>query len=180
MGQPGKSSQESLGVSLHDNIAQSRRSITVMTSSWGDCSPGPLGLCIPEGMVSAEDIRKFNDQHRGEAWAVASQSKSHFMTGTLWTQMLYELYSPAYDRQRAKYQLTLESKGKFLADAWTGFRSADAGEGVERSAWEDLNQVSMPFLGNKYNSIFFFLNYEIQSQGGCCLDTLPNILQKET
>eukprot|EP00438_Fugacium_kawagutii_P029399 Skav223380 [mRNA] locus=scaffold2634:201140:209818:- [translate_table: standard] len=144
IGEIGKSSKESLGVSLHDHIAQSRRSITVMTSSWGDCSPGPLGLCIPEGMVSADDIRKFNDAHRGEAWAVASQSKSHFMTGTLWTQMLYELYTPAYDRQRSKYQLTLGTKGKFLADAWTGFRSADAGESVERSAWEELNQVDMP------------------------------------
>lgn len=146
MGRMGKSDKKALGVSLHDHISRSRASITVMTSSWGDCTPGPLGLCVPSGLMPASELKKFNDAHIGVAHAIVSGSRSHFMTGSTWTELLYKLYTPALDRQRQKYNLTNASKGRFLADAWTGFRSSQDGESVERTAWERLNNMQMPLL----------------------------------
>ena len=160
IGQQGKSDKRSLGVSLNDHISNARRSITVMTSSWADSTPGPLGLNIPEGMLSAREVRQFNEKHAGKAFAVISSSKSHFMTGSSFTELLYGLYSPAFDRQRTKYGLNSSVAGKFLADAWTGFRSSSDGEPVERGVWESLNKVSMPILGWTRMYIVFFFERE--------------------
>ena len=146
MGSMGKSDPKALGVSLHDHISRSRASITVMTSSWGDCTPGPLGMCVPSGLMPESELKKFNEAHRGVAYAIMSSGRSHFMTGSTWTEMLYQLYTPALDKQRQKYSLTNECRGRFLADAWTGFRSAQDGEAVERTAWERLNNMQMPLL----------------------------------
>lgn len=52
-------------------------------------------------------------------------------------------YTPAFDKQRSKYGLTSATRGKFIADAWTGFRSAAEnrsaaeGEPIERDIWEN-------------------------------------------
>ncbi len=146
IGKPGKSKSKKIGTSLHDHISRGRASITGMTSSWGDCSPGPLGINIPSGLMSETEVKRFNERHIGVAHAIISPTKSHFMVGQSWTRLLYELYTPAYDCQRRKYGLDINTRGKFLADAWTGFRSTTDGEGVERAAWSKLNGVEMPHL----------------------------------
>lgn len=64
-------------------LSKSRR-----VRSWGDSTPGPLGLNVPEGLVSAKDIQQFNDQHIGIAYAVLAPSKSHFMNSACWTKLL--------------------------------------------------------------------------------------------
>eukprot|EP00438_Fugacium_kawagutii_P012202 Skav207860 [mRNA] locus=scaffold1988:72409:76968:- [translate_table: standard] len=142
IGEQGKSDAKELGVSLNDHISRARASITVMTSSWGDCTAGPLGMNIPAGLLPQKSLDKFNDEHRGEAYAVMSSSRSHFMTSPSWTDMLYNLYTPAFDKQRTKYSLSLAARGKFMADAWTGFRAEEGS--IERSTWEELNAVEMP------------------------------------
>lgn len=109
MGSMGKSDPKALGVSLHDHISRSRASITVMTSSWGDCTPGPLGMCVPSGLMPESELKKFNEAHRGVAYAIMSSGRSHFMTGSTWTEMLYQLYTPALDKQRQKYSLTMSA-----------------------------------------------------------------------
>ena len=144
MGDAKPSDPKSLGVSLNHHISRARQSITVMTSSWGDCSAGPLGLCIPDSLLPQKELDKFNKENAGRAFAVRSGGRRHFMTSASWIEMLYKLYAPALALQRNKYNLSLEVKGKFLADAWTGFR-ADEGS-VERSAWQQLHNVAMPFF----------------------------------
>lgn len=131
-----------------------------MTSSWGDCSPGPLGINIPAGLISEEEVLKFNRAHVGVAHALISESRSHFMTGASFAALLYQLYAPAFDRQRRHYGLTGETRGKFMADAWSGFRSTEQGEQIERSAWQKMNNVEMPYLGK---SLVHFVSF-------CCMD----------
>ena len=145
-GKTGKSNQKALGVSVKDHISRARVSMTVMTSSFGDCRPGPLGLNLPAGSMDEAEVRKFNSDHAGEAFAILSDSRSHFMTSACFTKMLYSLYGPAFDAQRKRYGLDGKSRGKFLADAWTGFRSNEGGEALERNVWSQLNGVELPWL----------------------------------
>lgn len=147
MGKQCKTDKKALSNSLHDHVSRARASITVMTSSWGNCTPGPLGLCVPQDLISASVLKTFNEKHIGEAFAVQSGNRSHFMNGATFNEMLYNLYAQGFDLQRRNHGLTIGSKGKFLADAWSGFRSSESGESVERSNWEKLNNVQMPILG---------------------------------
>ncbi|CAK9029025.1 unnamed protein product [Durusdinium trenchii] len=105
---------------------------------------GPLGLNLPAGSMDEAEVRKFNSDHAGEAFAILSDSRSHFMTSACFTKMLYSLYGPAFDAQRKRYGLDGKSRGKFLADAWTGFRSNEGGEALERNVWSQLNGVELP------------------------------------
>ncbi|CAK9039841.1 unnamed protein product, partial [Durusdinium trenchii] len=104
----------------------------------------PLGLNLPAGSMDEAEVRKFNSDHAGEAFAILSDSRSHFMTSACFTKMLYSLYGPAFDAQRKRYGLDGKSRGKFLADAWTGFRSNEGGEALERNVWSQLNGVELP------------------------------------
>eukprot|EP00434_Breviolum_minutum_P031218 symbB.v1.2.027609.t1/scaffold2843.1/size69054/7 len=186
MGSMGKSDPKALGVSLHDHISRSRASITVMTSSWGDCTPGPLGMCVPSGLMPESELKKFNEAHRGVAYAIMSSGRSHFMTGSTWTEMLYQLYTPALDKQRQKYTLTSECRGRFLADAWTGFRSAQDGEAVERTAWERLNNMQMPAsrpggwssAGQPVDQLHNSFRRELQKAGAEDLQYVANLCQR--
>lgn len=139
-----KSKVKEVGTANYDHVSKARQSLTIMTSSWADCTPGPLGIHVPAGLIDEAEIRAFNQAHVGEALAISSDTRSHFMTGATWSQLLYSLYSPAFDKQRRKYSLDVKAKGKFLADGWSGFRSSESGETIERGVWSDLNNVVMP------------------------------------
>ncbi|CAK9118440.1 unnamed protein product, partial [Durusdinium trenchii] len=117
-GKMKKSDPKEIGTSLNDHVSKARLSLTIMTSSWADCSPGPLGIHVPAGVMDEKDLQDFNQAHVGDAVAISSDTRTHFMSGTTWNQLLYSLYSPAFDKQRRKYNLDATNKGKFLADAW--------------------------------------------------------------
>lgn len=148
-GKMKKSDPKEIGTSLNDHVSKARLSLTIMTSSWADCSPGPLGIHVPAGVMDEKDLQDFNQAHVGDAVAISSDTRTHFMSETTWNQLLYSLYSPAFDKQRRKYNLDATNKGKFLADAWSGFiRGCDSGENIERNVWSRMNNVEMPTLGH--------------------------------
>ena len=74
----------------------------VLTSSWSDGTAGPLAFTVPEGKLSAEAIKQFNEKHAGRAMVLTSGTSSHFMTGDTLVQVYEQLYSPALALQRAK------------------------------------------------------------------------------
>lgn len=64
----------------HTNVGRSRKSITVITSSWSDGSSGPLGFCLPTSLLPHKVVETFNKNHKGISYAFPSGTKSHFMT----------------------------------------------------------------------------------------------------
>ena len=87
--------------------------IQVLTTSWSDGSPGPLGFSVPEGVMSASEIRQWNLSHKGTSWVMSSGTGSHFMSADCWMVMLEQMISPALKLQRDK-QLSVISRYFFL------------------------------------------------------------------
>ena len=85
-----------------DTVKHGRRGITALTSSWSDGSPGPICFCLPEGRLTAEEMKQWNDAHVGESYVMSSGSKTHFMTADCLLQVYDQVYSPALAKQRAK------------------------------------------------------------------------------
>lgn len=129
---------------VHQNVQLARKSVTVVTSSWGDMTPGPLAIHIPQGMIKMSAIRDFNAKHVGKAFALFSESTSHFMTAQTFNELLAGLYGHAFSMQRQKYKLDGNCRGMFLADAWTGFHATSSGEDLQRSAFTRQQNVEMP------------------------------------
>ena len=130
---------------VHQHVAQARKSITIVTASWGDMTPGPIALHIPQGLVRESAVREFNASHRGRAYALYSETKSHFMTSQTFSELLENLYGDAYKLQRAKHKLDGTSRGMFLTDAWSGFHATSSGEDLARQAFTAQFGVEMPY-----------------------------------
>ena len=83
-------------------IKHARRGITAVTSSFSDGSRGPIAFCVPEGRVTADEMKAFNLANVGEAFLFTSGSTSHFMTADTLHQVFEQLFSPAIERQRER------------------------------------------------------------------------------
>ena len=75
----------------------------VLTTSWSDGSPGPIGFSVPDGTMSPSEMQAWNVAHKGHSWVMSSGSGTHFMTAEVWMVMLEQMVSPALQIQRAKH-----------------------------------------------------------------------------
>ena len=120
-----------------DHIADARKSITVVTSSFSSGEPGPLAICVPDGWMKPALIDEFNCKWVGQAMVFSSQTESHFMTQETFLVYLHQLVTPALSRQRAHLGVPRTTKALLLADAWTGFHSHKSGMERAREGWSE-------------------------------------------
>ena len=64
-----------------DPIKDQRKSITIVTSTWANGSPGPLAICAAEGMISEKIRTSLNNKYKGQLLIMSSGSDVHFMNG---------------------------------------------------------------------------------------------------
>ena len=124
-----------------DAFTGARKSVTVMTTTWSDGSPGPLGVSVPEGMLSSDTISDLNKTFMCRAFVLSSEQKSHFMTAETWLSMLKGMMTNAFAQQRKKLRLNHDAPGLLLCDGWTGFHSWRTGLDAARAAWSKANNV---------------------------------------
>lgn len=79
------------------------QNLEALTSSWSDGSRGPIAFCVPDGALKVEDVKAYNSRHQGESMIVLSGSHTHFMCADTLLQVLEQLYSKAFEIQRARY-----------------------------------------------------------------------------
>ena len=62
--------------------------------------------------MTPEAMSKWNLEHKGSSWVMASGSKTHFMNGSTFLQVLEQCYSEAFkiQRQRLLYWIYLPSR----------------------------------------------------------------------
>ncbi|CAK9092325.1 Uncharacterized protein (Fragment) [Durusdinium trenchii] len=130
---------------LH-HIRGSRQSMTVLTSSWSDGRPGPVAFCVAEGKLRPADIQKWNAEHVGSSLIISSQTPTHFMNAESLIVVLEQLYSPAFEAQRKRYNLSAHDRGALLADAWTGTFSQAAGMNLRRHTWYERHNIEPPVV----------------------------------
>ncbi len=80
-------------------------SAEALTSSWSTGEPGPIAYCVAEGMVSPEDIQKYNAENQGRSMIVSSGSGTHFMNSETFAVVLEQLYSAAFQLQRDRWDI---------------------------------------------------------------------------
>ena len=112
-----------------------------MTTTWSDGSRGPIGISVPEAMLSSEMISELNKKFMNRAFVLSSEGKSHFMTADTWTSMLKGMMTNAFANQRKKLRLKPNVPGLLLCDGWTGFHSWRTGLDTSRAAWAKANHV---------------------------------------
>lgn len=127
-----------------DYVADSRKSVTVVTSTWSSGEAGPLGICVPDGFMGQAEMESFNQQWLGQAFIFRSESVSHFMTSDTYLVLLHGLISPALSRQRQKLGVPATTKALLLCDGWTGFHSHKAGADTARLAWAEQAHCELP------------------------------------
>ena len=106
-GCPGEPSQKSKAGARTskkiDAVKHQRRGMTAVTTSWSDGTAGPIAFCVPEGRISAEEMAKFNKEHRGRSYVLSSGSKTHFLTADTLLILYEQLFSPALMLQRQRH-----------------------------------------------------------------------------
>ena len=122
-------------ISRNDYVPDVRRSITVCTSTFSSGHPGPLGICIPDGFLSQQQMEDFNRRHHGLCFIFRSNSTSHFMNAEAFLTLLHGLITPGLAVHRRRLGLPPTAKALLLVDAWTGFHAFKHGEDCARSAW---------------------------------------------
>ncbi|CAJ1437547.1 unnamed protein product [Effrenium voratum] len=88
-----------------------------------------------KGTMTPATIRAFNSEHVGTAMVMTSGGSTHFMCADTLLQVMEQLYSPALQLQRAKYNLSLDdpaAQAALLCDAWTGSFATQRGEALRR------------------------------------------------
>ncbi|CAK9011053.1 Uncharacterized protein (Fragment) [Durusdinium trenchii] len=129
----------------HHAVKGARRGITAITSTWSDGSRGPIAFCIPEGRMKVEEICAFNSRYEGRAFVLTSGTGTHFTSAETMLTVFEQLYSVALQNQRHKHSLDEKSKAAFICDAWTGFFSTAAGQGLRRDNFYKLHNIEPPF-----------------------------------
>lgn len=128
-----------------DAVGSSRVSLTAVTSSWSDGSPGPLGLCYAAGTIPKDQADEFNRRHKGQCLLFCSERKTHFMCAETWLILLQQLYTYAFALQRQKHGLNVQDHaGLLLVDAWTGYHSKSTGLDASREAWSASCNCRLP------------------------------------
>ena len=127
-----------------DPIRNARRAMTCCISVWGDGSAGPLGITVPEGMLTAKFIAKVNRERQGKVYIMTSGSNTHFMNAETTVELLEKLFMPAFKRQRQKHNLAHTVPGILQCDAWPGNFADSSGENLQRSLLFDEMNVLPP------------------------------------
>ena len=139
---PGKK-QHGHKIARTDWMNGARKSITILTTTWSDGSPGPLGICTPENFLRQDKINELNERFRGRAHVICSETKTHFMNSSTWVVLLKGLLTDAFALQRKRYGLPENTQGLLLCDGWTGFHAWRDGSDQSRHAWGLQNHVTM-------------------------------------
>ena len=127
-----------------DPIRNARRAMTCCTSVWGDGSGGPLGITVPEGMLTAKFIAQMNRERQGKVYIMTSGSNTHFMNAETTVELLEKLFIPAFKRQRQKHNLAHAVPGILQCDAFSGNFADSSGEHLRRSLLFDEMNVLPP------------------------------------
>ena len=67
--------------------------------------------CVPDGQLSEDTMRRYNEDYRGILYVTTGGSSSRFLTADTANEMLSELYGPAFEAQRQTYGLALAVPG---------------------------------------------------------------------
>ena len=118
--------------------------MTCCISVWGDGSAGPLGITVPEGMLTAKFIAEVNRERQGKVYILTSGSNTHFMNAETTVELLEKLFMPAFKRQRQKHNLAHTVPGILQCDAWPGNFADSSGENLQRSLLFDQMNVIPP------------------------------------
>ena len=118
--------------------------MTCCTSVWGDGTRGPLGICVPEGMLKASFIAGMNAKYVGKVYMFTSGSQSHFMNADTTVEFLEALVAPAYKLQRKKHKLDHSTVGMLQCDAFAGNFADNAGEHLRRKQIAREMNVLLP------------------------------------
>lgn len=120
-----------------NNVGNSRHSVTLVTSLWGNGETGPLTVVLPLGFLPDSDVDSLRQKFEPEVYFISSGRGSHFMTGDTIVTYYEEVLSPAFARRRT--QLAERNKksyqdtwGLILCDAFTGHHSGSAGADIQR------------------------------------------------
>lgn len=117
-------------ISRNDCVPDVRKSITVCTSTFSSGHPGPLGICIPDGFLSQQQMEDFNRRHHGLCFIFRSNSTSHFMNAEAFLTLLHGLITPGLAVHRRRLGLPPTAKALLLVDAWTGVPCFQAWRGL--------------------------------------------------
>ena len=115
-------------VARHDQFSGHRVSITAVTSSWSDGTAGPLGLCIPRGMMSDAEIQSFNANHRGRDALLSARSFEHI----IWMEKRFWCFWKASTHMPSSVGSTnwqIQSEGSCSLTGWS------SGLDLAREAW---------------------------------------------
>ena len=155
-----------------DHIADARRSITVVTSSFSSGTAGPLAICVPDGWMKPALLDEFNRKWIGQAMVFSSQTESHFMTQETFLVYLHQLVTPALSRQRAHLGVPKTTKALLLADAWTGFHSHKSGMERAREGWSEQAHCLLPAKQERQGLLSRCFVWLILPDEVCILDVL--------
>lgn len=142
-------------ISRSDYVPESRKSITLVTSTWSSGHAGPLGICVPDNFLRQEQIDSFNEEWKGEALIFKSQSSRHFMCAETFIVLLHQLLTPAVALQRHKLGVDHTARALLLADAWSGFHAQKDGMETARMAWSEQCNCGLPALQVGFTELKF-------------------------
>lgn len=77
-----------------------------LTTSWSTGEPGPIAYCIAEGVMNKETIVEYNSKNHGRSMILTSGTSSHFMSSETFLVVLEQLFSPAFEIQRNRWETT--------------------------------------------------------------------------
>ena len=127
-----------------DRIRNTCCAMTCCISVWGDGSAGPLGITVPEGMLTAKFIAKVNSERQGKVYIMTSGSNTHFMNAKTMGEMVGKLFLPGFKHQRQKHNLAHTVPGILQCDAFSGNFADSSGENLQRSLLFDEMNVLPP------------------------------------
>lgn len=129
-----------------DHVQNFRSGVTVVTSTWADGTPGPVGISIKPGFLGQRDISAFNKLHIGKYYIMEStcESATHFMNADTTVELIEKLIGPATMIQRRKWHLLDSDPAFLIADAFTGNYATGQGEHMRRTRVAEEYNLILP------------------------------------
>ena len=127
-----------------DSILGWRTSLTFVSSTWSDGSPGPVAFNVKHGILLEKDIKKINRSQLGLVYIMVSNTESHFMNADTTLELFRELYGPAFHARRRFLELDDTAPGLLLADAFTGNHASLKGEQERRALLKEEFNIIPP------------------------------------
>ena len=114
-------------------VGNSRHSITIITSLWGNGECGPLTCVLPLGFISDDALADLKNRFSPECYFLSSGRSSHFMNAESVVLYYENVLAEAFNRRRTllaeRYGRSFETEwGLILCDSFTGHHSGGASD----------------------------------------------------